>query len=351
MPEPTRWSEDLKAIDAQLGQVPLPDGLEHRIMAAARGGGAVIEAPRRRFIGVAVAFAAGVLLTLAWARYRAAPEPAVEVTQQRDDQDPRDGVDPGPETPPTVVTPGPGLTITSADCSWQRDGEQLLLASGCRLRVAEPALELEAWAPTRVAPIAGGLAMLSGVASFAVEHRSDPASPARIGVSGGTIEILGTRFVIEQRESGGHVDLISGAIAFRDLDGALASVEAGRRHHWRTPAIEPDEPTPTRPRTELDETDDTRARELAEVLDEVARLRHAGAYAEAIARLDALRERDYPARTREVVSYERATLVERADTPAAACASWAAHRRRFPDGRYDADIERRLDALDCEASE
>ena len=76
-------------------------------------------------------------------------------------------------------------------------------------------------------------------------------------------------------------------------------------------------------------------------------MRRAGDLDAAISKLDALAREQSDARTLEVISYERGTLVERSATAATACETWFEHRRSFPSGRYDKEIERRLEQLEC----
>jgi hypothetical protein len=342
--------EDLHELDACLARVPVPEGLETRIVAATTMQ-RVGPSSMRRSTGLALAFAAGVLLTV-WAL--------------RDHQAPRDGQTLPPElptvseaaieVPPTpIVEPDAsaqqpatdltGLTIMSESCIWSRADERLQLAAGCAVRLAEPAMDIEIWAPTQLELLDTGIAVREGVALFFVDPVADPQVPARVGVSGGTIEILGTRFVVSQARERGHVDLIEGAIRFRRHDGGLDDVEAGRRYPWRSPAVETDAPA-LQP-VPGNGGDAASADALAEGLAEVARLRRAGEFAAAIAKLDALAHDQDDTRTLEVISYERGTLLERSASADAACQFWLEHRRNHPSGRYEREVDGRLAQLDC----
>jgi hypothetical protein len=341
--------EDLRELDACLARVPAPEGLEARIVAATTMQ-QVGSSSMRRSTGLALAFAAGVLLTvLALREGQTLPTEVTTISETVIDV-PKTKVekrDASEKQPASGLT---GLTITSESCAWSRADERLQLAAGCAVRLAEPAMDIEIWAPTQLELLDKGVAVREGVALFFVDHVANPDAPARVGVSGGTIEILGTRFVVSQARERGHVDLIEGAIRFRRLDGMLEDVEAGRRYAWSSPVVEADASTPPLqppPRNVGDAASEELAEDLAEGLAEVARLRRAGELAAAIAKLDALAHDQHDARTLEVISYERGTLVERSASADAACQFWLEHRRDYPSGRYEREVDARLAQLDC----
>ncbi|HVI00923.1 MAG TPA: FecR family protein [Enhygromyxa sp.] len=335
--------EEMLELDACLARVPMPAGLEARIVAATTLR-SVGPSPVRRSLVVGLAFAAGVALTVLALRDWS-PETADEASAAVEAPTPS-LPEPSEVQRASVTPPAPGLTLTSEACAWsQSDDEFLRFEAGCRLRLAQPAMDIEIWTPTRLQPIDGGVAVVEGELMFVVEHVEDREHPARVDVSGGSIEVLGTRFAIRHASAGGHVDLLEGAIQFRRLDGEVEAIEPGQRYGW-SDAI--DEPAPQQPRPVVRPVmiDDAKA-QLAEGLAEVARLRRAGALEAAIAKLDALaREQDEP-RTLEVISYERGTLVERSASTSSACEHWSEHRRRFPGGRYDSEVERRIGQLEC----
>jgi hypothetical protein len=344
--------DDMLELDACLTRVPMPAGLEARIVAATTLR-AVAPSPVARPLLVGLAFAAGVVLTV------------LALRGWTPDAESDAGVAAESFTPPVpepsedqlsrADQPAPGLSLTSENCEWSRSDELLRFEAGCRLQLAQPAMELEIWAPTRLQPIADGVAVREGEVMFLVEHVEDPERPARVGVSGGTIEVIGTRFVISQARDAGHVDLLEGAIRFRRLDGEVEAVDPGQRYGWSTAIPEAtsdlsdliEEPAPL-PRAPVDPVEPAEPKaELAEGLAEVARLRRAGELDAAIAKLDALAREQSDARTLEVISYERGTLVERSAARSSACEVWNEHRRRFPGGRYDLEVERRIGQLQC----
>jgi hypothetical protein len=334
--------DDLLELDACLARVPMPDSLEARIVFATTMQ-AVRPSPVRRSLGVALAFAAGVAVAFAalggWPAKRDAGSSVATKA-----------VEPGPavvDTEPDSVAPtrpAPGLSLISDACEWSEADELLRFDAGCRIRLAQPAMEIEIWTPTRLSPITGGVEVREGTAMFSVEHVDDVEHPARVKVSGGTIEVLGTRFAIHQARREGHVDLIEGAIQFRTLDGGVEAIEAGQRYRWRELVELPPDRLPAEVPKPLEPTPKST---LDEDLAEVARLRRAGEIDAAIAKLDALAREQSDRRTLEVISYERGTLVERSATASSACEFWLEHRRSFPGGRYDVEIARRLEQLEC----
>jgi hypothetical protein len=48
-----------------------------------------------------------------------------------------------------------------------------------------------------------------------------------------------------------------------------------------------------------------------------------------------------------VISYERGTLLERSASADTACQFWLEHRRNYPSGRYEREVDGRLAQLDC----
>lgn len=338
--------EDMLELDACLARVPMPEQLEARIIAATTLR-AVEPSPLRRFVVVGLAFATGVALTVLALRDRS-PSTTSSEPERADSL-----VLPPLELPAEQpARPAPGLTLTGEACEWSSSDLILRFETGCRIRLAQPAMDLEIWAPTRLQANADGVVVDEGEVMFVVEHVEDPSSPARVGVSGGTIEVLGTRFAIRQTRDAGHVDLLDGAIVFRRLDGEVEAIEPGARYRWSsaTPSDAGTHPAPhpVRPSTPADQPEPAvPTSTLDDELAEVARLRRAGDLDAAIAKLDALAREQSDPRTLEVISYERGTLVQRSATTTRACETWFTHRRSFPAGRYHAEVERRLENLHC----
>jgi hypothetical protein len=216
----------------------------------------------------------------------------------------------------------------------------------------------------------GNVALLRGNARFRVEHVVPGASPVRIRVSVGMIEVLGTEFEVRQEHQRGWVRLLSGHIRVALNNGHRVELAPGERFDWGSPALadgansaEPavapasvgqhasrsgaehrsapagaGEPTVHRV------ADDGRSRlpnNERGVVDVVA-LRSQGRFDEALALVNELGSAPLDPRSHEVLSYERGSLLERLGRHEAACLHWRRHAVRFPAGRYSAAVERTL---------
>lgn len=239
-------------------------------------------------------------------------------------------------------------TLSGDDCTEATDAERIVLRGRCRLVSA--AMVVETWDETHLRDGAEGLSLLSGHALFEVGKVAAGAPPVRVEVSHGRIEVLGTRFTVEQGAGGGHVDLFEGRIRFvsvrREVD-----VWPGQRLGWGdraqpvrvadlpipapapeagAPDVEPAVKTPARPRPRSEKTPSASA-----VIAEVASLRAQKRWRDAAGVLRrALRGR-WDDRTAEVLSYELGRLLERQlHDREGACAHWRAHAERFGRGRY-----------------
>jgi TolA-binding protein len=69
-----------------------------------------------------------------------------------------------------------------------------------------------------------------------------------------------------------------------------------------------------------------------------------GKYKEALAELSAVQQGNRDARTAEVLSFERGTLLERLAGPAVSCLHWRNHLQQFPKGAYHAAVSAKLGA-------
>lgn len=345
---------ELHELDECLARSPLPAGLEARIEAKIETFGATRASPdrrstTRRFAVPALAFAAGVVLMWAWSGRH-----SVEPVESRDVAVATHAA-PASATLPWSPTPGwANLAVEDGDCRWSQDGSAITLATSCRARLDQPAMTIEVWRGARLEPYDDGVRVHEGLLAFSVDRVAPSGRPARVAVSGGIIEVLGTRFVVDQTKRRGHVDLIEGAIQFHGAGDHIEAIDPGHRFSWATPVsrtVADAKPTSSagggdrgsnRTGSSTPEPVD-----LSGVLAEVARLRRRGEDTAAIAKLDELDQRALDRRAREVISFERATLVERSASTEAACDAWTAHQTRFASGRYQADVERRLLQLRC----
>jgi transmembrane sensor len=198
----------------------------------------------------------------------------------------------------------------------------------------------------------------SGSVTFSVEKRREGEAPVRVEVSHGTIEVVGTRFTIRQREEGGDVTLHEGVIRFGEK-----TLRAGESLEWpEKPApppapvvvAPPPEPVPAPPvvkkpaphlRKEpavIHETD------AAWLLEEVDLLRSRNEYGEA----ERLLEKGIggivlPA-TKERFSYELGSILTyQLDDKTRACRHWAKHGAEFPGGRYTREVKSAQQRLQC----
>jgi hypothetical protein len=338
----------LVAIDEELGRVPLPRGLEARVLEG--------RAPARLASGWIVLAGAGAAAVLAFVigRHTAPkPEPAGVAA----------GVDPVAAAPRDPPSDEATHTAPRDACPSSLGAEAAtLLPLGCSVALSSPAMAIAAHTPVRIARTDRGVRVLEGDAFFAVETVEPGAPTVQVEVEGGTIEVLGTRFVVHQAGAEGHVDLLEGAIEFTAGDGTRRAVDPGRRLHWAGGAIvddgapveamEPDtageHPGPRiAPVGEGDAAEEPEVA-LDAVLDQVATLRRRGDYREAATLLRDTRASIRDAAASEILSYEEGTLREHYQAQEAACAFWRGHMRRFGEsGRYATAVTGRLSRLGC----
>ena len=296
----------------------------------------------------------------------------------------RTPVPPGEENPPEAVARFVGQQVPITDC--QRDFELRVvhLRGRCTLEVEGPGVTVQTWTRATIEPRGDGLIVHDGLVLVDVERVSTGGAPVRVGVGGGTIEVLGTQFVIYEGTSGGEVELLEGAIRFAREDGQTIEMEVGDRARWAgsaetpapaqapapevvvpvivpAPSVAPArpessevEPKPASP-SEPPRTKETRARapapsaeDLNATLVEVARLRELGHYGGALTRLrDFRRGVRLPGAMAEVVSFEEGSLLEARGADEEACKHWLEHAGRFPKGRYASEVRRHSERLGC----
>jgi transmembrane sensor len=209
--------------------------------------------------------------------------------------------------------------------------------------------------------------VLSGEVTFSVDKRHSGEAPVRIDVSHGTIEVVGTRFTIRQRELGGDVALHEGVIRFGDK-----TLQAGESLQWPEPAPLPvvkaptpppdvapaPTPSPTPPAPQAERRMSARPRhepavihetDAAWLLEEVALLRSRSEYGEAVRLLQkGIGGLVLPA-TRERFSYELGSILTyQLNDAGGACAQWARHTAAFPTGRYAREVKSAQQRLQCE---
>lgn len=277
----------------------------------------------------------------------------------------------GPDGPPEAVARFVGADVPITEC--QRDFEERVvhLRGRCTLELEEPGVTVQTWTRATVEPRRDGLVVHDGLVLVDVQKVQAGAAPVRVGVGGGSIEVLGTQFVIYEGTSGGEVELLEGAIRFSRTDGPAIEMEVGDRTRWAAPPETPElvpmivpapapTPVPTIPATDNEapapepaptrakRVDSASAEDLNATLVEVARLRERGQYHDALTQLREFRRSVRLPRTMaEVVSFEEGSLLEAKGATAEACEHWARHTRRFSKGQYDAEVQRHSTRLGC----
>jgi hypothetical protein len=348
---------DLVALLEQLEQdradQGMPIGARNRVQLAIGRHEARQRARWRRWLPAA-SFAAGAALVLSVVGARWL-QPAAEV-----------GVA-APELAAPVVasaaTPSPpGLASFAVEgpdpgCASPRRNGAATLAAHCRL--VSPQMAMQAWEPATVRSGAEGVRVEGGKVLFEVETVPPGDDPVQVAVSHGTIEVVGTRFAVEQGVQGGHVDLLEGKIRFHHHDGRVEDVLPGQRLSWGSTAnpqppasveVRPEPPAaaeePHSPRKGRARSANARA---AAVIERVTELRAERRYGAAISELRRALRRKWDRRTAQVLSYELGDLLRVAEDTVGACEHFAAHQRKYPQGRYATAVDRVVRRLDCGA--
>jgi hypothetical protein len=256
------------------------------------------------------------------------------------------------EVEPVEVEPAPGpkAVPTEPACVELQPGLVHLEADECAFG---DGVRVSALLPSHLQWEAGSVELRTGELLLDVAPR--PERPLHVTFGAIDIEVVGTRFVVHHDDAQGWISMLEGHVRARVGDGPARDLRGGQRLEW--PGAATDDGPTTKPAAkrvgppsasksaELDEG-------LAELLVEVAELRRNGAYREAVERLRATVSRSWSRRARQLVSYEIGTLLERQLGDATqACAHWAEHRRRYPNGRHDAIVARALQRLRCDEAE
>jgi transmembrane sensor len=235
---------------------------------------------------------------------------------------------------------------------------------GCTLVDADRGISLVVTSPVRVRKDADGVRVARGTVDVRVEKRRSGLEPVRILVSGGLIEVMGTRFTVEQGEASGRVRLHDGAIRFRSGDGRVVDLHPGDSLAWPLPAppraveesardaASPRAPIATTKKAQRDRATapSISATEFArseELLERIAVMRSRGQYRQAVQELsDGLDEKLAPA-ARERLSFELGSLLTYQLRDGKGCRHWDDHVDRFPAGRYDEEIRQAREHLGC----
>ena len=324
----------------------MPLGARNRVQIAIRAHESRRRARWRRWVPAA-SFVAGAALVLVavGSQWRANVSPAALLQ--------------APVAVASVPTVGP-FHVEGSDCTLDARGGRAELGARCSLVASH--MTVQVFEPATVRAEGRNVEVTSGKILFEVEDVRQGEDPIEIRVSHGTIEVVGTRFAVEQQPEGGHVDLLEGKIRFHRPDGSVEDVLPGQRLAWGTEdadptralALEPDsdeiefiDPDPA-----PDQHKPSRARgtdrQAAAVIERVTELRADKRYGAAITELRRALRRPWDRRTAQVLSYELGELLRAAEDSLGACEHFASHQRRYPEGRYAAAVDRILERLDCE---
>lgn len=213
-----------------------------------------------------------------------------------------------------------------------------------------------------------GIRLLEGRATFDVEKRTEANGVVRVLVSGGSIEVHGTRFTVTENGTGmGSVELHEGVIDFIDESGMTRRMRPGDLMTWPRapePPSELDEleeveeltplgPVPQRKKkapkkpTDIDWRPFDQRVHAQAVITELSTLRQNGQWQDAVRLLERELNRGAPD-TRERLSFELGLIYTwQLKDSVAACAHWKQHQREYPDGRFDVEIDRAAQSLGC----
>ncbi|MGH1345131.1 MAG: FecR domain-containing protein [Nannocystales bacterium] len=262
----------------------------------------------------------------------------------------------------------------SEDCLVRAADDAADLAAHCSL--VAPHMTVQAWEAATVRTEGRNVRVRSGKVLFEVESVPHDEAPVEVGVSHGTIEVVGTRFAVEQQDGGGHVDLLEGKIRFHHPDGRVEDVLPGQRLSWGTPVVAMADGTTEVETSDLQpavaaaaedsprgdvrasgasaEPERRRARgrgtdaQAAAIIERVTELRANKRFGAAITELRRALRRSWDGRTAQVLSYELGELLRAAEDPLGACDHFVAHQRKYPNGRYKSAVDRVLDRLECD---
>jgi len=345
------FDEAIQQARAELDAAELSPMADRRIKARLFDGAAEVKAPRGRSLRLGLAFAsvAVVLLVVIGAVFvdRTGSQRAGGFQTLSASSDFRHAVDDG------------GAVHVSSGQAELVEPEQ-----GVTLRVGESAV---------VAREPDGVRISRGRVELSVRKRPKDQGPLRVRVSGGSIEVFGTRFTVIEHGERGEVQLHEGSIGFRPEDGELVMLEPGQRLEWPLAppaAVEPDAPGPSGNETGVEQADGerlelsganaaprSRVRTLSKseatvktdtLLREIASLRTRGRYREATQQLERGLTWKLPHASRELLSYELgAILTWQLRDQAAACAHWDRHQRSFSGKRFAKEISNARATLTC----
>ena len=338
--------ELLRELERERADEGMPVGARNRVQLAIAQRESRRRARWRRWVPAA-SFAAGAALVLAVLGARVGGSPAE--------------AEPASLAVASASVPTVGAFAVEPGCVQSTADGVAQLDAHCRL--VAPHMTVEVWEPSGVQADARNVRVASGKVLFDVEPVPVGEASVEVSVSHGRIEVVGTRFAVEQGSGGGHVDLLEGEIRFHHPDGRVDTVLPGERLSWGDQVLElPPAPEASDPEVvevfDIEPSPAARPRarrrvrgssaRAAAVIERVTELRADKRYGAAISELRRALRRNWDRRTAQVLSYELGELLRAAEDTVGACDHFAAHQRKYPQGRYATAIDRVLDRLDCD---
>jgi hypothetical protein len=259
----------------------------------------------------------------------------------------------------------------------EMDGTVVVSRGDCVL--SDEDVVVNASADTKLRRSTDGIKLLTGKITVSARHRRKEERPLRFFVSGGTVEVVGTRFTLVDDGTRGKLTLPEGVVRFASQSTVTTELRAGETVDWpqvrRTETLpsEPEsepvpEPTPSpvfekptgTPDAEPEPKKKKRERvaktapaqapdELDAVLERVAELRDRGEHEAAIAELRRALGTVREPKTHERLSFEiGSVLAHQVNDRARACEHWQKHTKVFGAGRYAQEIRLLSQHLRCE---
>lgn len=233
-------------------------------------------------------------------------------------------------------------------CALDPNASELRLPAACASREVQvngDGWQLEQGASVTRAP--DGARVERGRVRFRVRPRKAQGDkPFIVQVSHAEVRVIGTVFVIDQRESSGTVQVSEGVIEVIWHDGSRQRVAAGQSASWPRVAP-PAEPAPA-PQAKAPDAGSKRAEsrtpappDLEQVMERLLLLRSQKRYGEAVALLQkTLATKGMGAVQRERISYELGLALDAGGTPS--CEHWRDHVARFGTERNTRTLQARL---------
>jgi len=259
------------------------------------------------------------------------------------------------------------VTEASADigATVGEDGLVEIRSGGCTLTDEAWGGSLRPEGNTRLKREGKAIRIVSGTIAVSVKPRAPGATAAEVLVSGGTIQVLGTRFTVTEDNGSGQVTLHEGRIRFLPADRGAAAVILARGESLKWPVQSATEAAPSAtdapsaPGSAVPEhakapvrapASSASARPVETLLERVAALRSRGQYRQAAEELaKALPPAGAPGS--ESASYELGSILtyQLADRERG-CAHWRRHDRQFAGGTFAAEVRRAQQKLGCAAT-